>query len=104
MWSLFRGGPWLVSLLTGAQVARVFGSGFGFSASNRDAASWMVSGTVEAEASLALSQRWDLLLRVGLGVPIWRDTFEAHTMAGTSAILEPPPFFGSFRLALAVSP
>ena len=93
-----------MSLLTGAQVARIFASGFGFTASNRDAASWLVSGTLECEAGLALSERWDLSLRVGLGVPVWRDTFEATTAAGTTTISAPAPFFGTLRLALAFSP
>jgi hypothetical protein len=104
VWSPFRRGPWTLSLLTGAQVARMFASGFGFTASNRDVGSWLVSGTLEGEAGLALSERWDLSLRVGLGVPVWRDTFEATTAAGTSTISEPAPLFGTLRLALAFSP
>jgi hypothetical protein len=104
VWSPFHRGPWALSLLTGAQVARMFASGFGFTASNRNVGSWQVSGTLEGEAALAMSERWDLALRLGLGVPVWRDTFEATTAAGTSPILEPAPLFGTLRLALAFSP
>jgi hypothetical protein len=104
VWSPLRQTPLAVSIMGGPQVARVFASGFGFTASNRDVGSWMISGTVEGELAWALSEHWDLLLRLGLGLPFWRDSFEASVFEGTTTILEPAPFFGTFKLALAVSP
>jgi len=103
-WSPYRRAPLVLSVLAGPQFARVLARGFGFTGSNRDVGSWLVSGTVEGEATWALSERWDLLLRLGLGVPIWRDSFEASTSSGVTTILEPSPFFGTLKVALAVSP
>jgi hypothetical protein len=105
VWSPLHRGSWVLSLLTGAQAARIFASGFGFTGSNREnVGSWLVSGTLEGEAALAVSERWDLTLRIGLGLPLWRDSFEATTAGGTAAILNPEPLFGSFGLGLAFSP
>jgi hypothetical protein len=104
VWSPLHRGSWVLSVLTSAQAARIFASGFGFTASNRDVGSWMVSGTLEGEADLAVSERWDLMLRIGLGVPLWRDSFEATTAGGTVTILNRTPLFGSLGFGLAFSP
>lgn len=104
VWSPWRSPPMVLSLLAGPQVGRMFASGFGFTRSNRDVSSWLVSGTLECELAFALSDRSELLLRLGLGVPFWRDTFEASVFQGTVTILEPAPFFGTFKMAVAFSP
>lgn len=104
VWSPFHEAPWGLSILAGPQVARMFASGFGFTGSNRDLGSWLISGTLEGEVALAFSDRFELLLRVGLGVPVWHDTFEATVFGETSTILAPAPFFGTLKVALAFSP
>lgn len=104
VWSPLRPTPVAVSLIAGGQVAGLFASGFGFSESNRDVGSWLVSGTLEGELAWALSERWDLLIRLGLGVPVWRNSFEASVASGTTKILDPAPLFGTLKLAVAVSP
>ena len=104
VWSPFRQEPLAVSVIAGAQVARLFAGGFGFTGSNRDVGSWLVSGTLEGELAWALSERWDLLIRLGVGVPVWRDRFEASVLGGTTTILDPAPLFGTLKVALAVSP
>jgi len=105
VWTSLRSGPWAVSVLAGPQIARIFASGFGFTGSNREGVgSWLVSGTVEGELALDVSERWDLVVRLGLGIPIWRDTFEASLSGGTATILEPTPFFGTLKVAVAFSP
>jgi hypothetical protein len=104
VWSPLHRAPLGLSLLAGPQIAHMFASGFGFTGSNRDVGSWLVSATVEGELAVGLSERWDLLLRLGLGVPVWRDTFEASVSGGTTAILKPAPFFGTLKAAVAFSP
>lgn len=104
VWSPYRRAPLALALVAGAQAAQLYASGFGFTQSNRDVTSWMISGTLEGEAAWALSKRWDLLLRLGLGVPFGRDSFEANLPSGTTAIFEPAPLFGTLKVALAVGP
>jgi hypothetical protein len=103
-WTPLRKAPWAFSVLAGPQIARMFATGFGFTGSNRDAGSWLVSGTLEGEAALAVNERWDVVLRLGLGVPIWRDSFEGSVVGGSATILEPAPFFGTLKVALAFRP
>jgi hypothetical protein len=103
-WTPLRKAPWAVSVLAGPQIARMFATGFGFTGSNRDVGSWLVSGTLEGEAALAVNEHWDVVLRLGLGVPIWRDSFEGSVVGGSATILEPAPFFGTLKVALAFRP
>jgi hypothetical protein len=103
-WSPYVGRRLSVTWLAGGQVGRIAAGGFGFRSSNRMADSWLLNITTQAELGWLLSQRWQGLLRVGLGVPLWKDSFDAVGPGGTSAIFRPSAVIGSLSIGMAVAP
>jgi hypothetical protein len=92
-----------VTLLAGGQVGRIAAHGFGFN-SNRAADSWLLNVTTQAELGWELSQSWQALLRLGLGVPLWKDSFDAGGPSGTTPIFRPSALVGSLSLGIGVAP
>jgi hypothetical protein len=103
-WSPHRAGRFSITWLAGGQVGRIAASGFGFNSSNRAADSWLLNITTQAELGWQLSQSWQGLLRAGLGVPLWRDSFDAVGPGGESAIFRPSAVIGSLSIGIGVSP
>ena len=93
-----------VSVAAGAEAASVSGTGADFSAANRSAQSWLLSGRLELEFSWRLTQRWSVLLRPGLSVPFWHDRFEATVGGQSSTVFEPAPLAAILKLALGFEP
>lgn len=101
-WAPYRSGECAVSLLAGAQIGQLSASGFGF-APNRMATSLLLNGEVSTELSWG-SRTWSGFARLGLAVPLWRDTFEGTRTSGTEPIFHPSAVIGSLWLGIGLSP
>ncbi len=101
-WAPLRSGEWAVSLLGGGQVGQLSASGFGFEP-NRMATSLLLNAEAAAELSWG-SRTWSGFARLGLAVPLWRDTFEGTGTGGTDPIFRPAAVVGSLWVGVGLSP
>jgi hypothetical protein len=92
------------SLASGLQTGAVLARGYGFTADNQKELSYFLTAFLDVELSWALGAEWALLVRPGVGVPLWRDSFEA-TLAGESReIFRASPLAAELALGLAFTP
>lgn len=99
-WTPLRQRRLALSLIAGVELGRILASGFGFQ-SFRSQGAWTLAPTADAELSFEIAPRWELLLRVGGGVPLLRDQFEFGLNGVSQPIFEPASVFG--RAAVGVS-
>jgi hypothetical protein len=104
-WAPFRSDTLAASLAGGGQLGIITGTGFGFTATNQTQNSWLINATLEAELGWVLNAQWESVLKVGVGVPLWRDTFESSSPSGErTSIFTPAPLVGSLAVAFAFAP
>jgi len=99
---VWQRGPLALALAAGAEAGSVRGFADGFTAANYDAQSWLLSVRLEMELNWRFAPHWTLLLRPGLGVPFWHDSFDATVGGQASTVFEPSSVAGSFALGAGV--
>lgn len=106
VWTPYRESQLEASLLLGAQAGRLSAEGFGWEPS-RSQTSWLISATLDGEVALPLfGSHFELMLRAGGGVALWRDTFEGTPSSGTEPrhIFRPSALFGAAGFGVGFSP
>jgi hypothetical protein len=102
-WTPLRQRRLALSFIGGVELGRILASGFGFQ-SFRSQGAWTLAPTADVELSFEIAPRWELLLRVGAGVPLLRDQFEFGLNGVSQLIFEPAPLFGRAAVGVGFGP
>lgn len=102
-WSPLRERSLAMTLVGGLELSRIFASGFGFQ-SFRSQGAWTLAPTADLELSFEVAPRWELLLRLGGGVPVLRHQFEFALNGVSQPIFEPAVLFGRAAVGVAFAP
>ncbi len=102
-WTPARGRRLALSLIGGVEVGRILASGFGFQ-SFRSQGAWAASPTVELELSLEAAPTWEVLFRLGGGIPLLRHQFEFDLNGESRPIFRPAGLFGRAAAGVAFAP
>lgn len=102
-WSPYRANRLSITLFAGGQVGEIEADGFGFDHSY-SADSLLANLTAQGELGWQLAARWEVLLRLGLGIPLQKDSFETVGPDGEIVIFQPAAVTGSLSIGVGVLP
>jgi hypothetical protein len=104
-WSPLASKTTHLSVSSGLQSGAVVASGYGYTASNtKGRASFFLTASVDTELSWQLARGVRFLVRPGLGVPLWHDSFVASVEGESPTIFEPLPLVAELALGLRFWP
>jgi len=103
-WSPYRRDEAAVSLSAGPELGRLAAHGFGFAQQNRAETTWIVNLRATLELSASFTPDVEGILRLGLAIPLRRDSFEGIAAGGSNDIFTPSAAIALIGVGLGVAP